>query len=83
MTRPFNPSTWGGRRVRDNAPYRWRLGQPSASETWDDERVVVVRHDVVVPSGKTLTLGADAIVKFTEGARIVVEDGGAVVAEGA
>ena len=58
-------------------------GRLSASETWDDERVVVVRHDVIVPSGLTLTLGSGAIVKFTEGARIVVEDGGAVVAEGA
>ena len=58
-------------------------GRLSQSAAWDDERVVVVRHDVVVPSGTTLMLGAGCIVKFTEGARIVVEDGGAVVAEGA
>ena len=58
-------------------------GRMSQSEAWDDDRVVVVRDDVVVPSGTTLTLGFGAIVKFTEGARIVVEDGGAVVAEGA
>ncbi len=58
-------------------------GRLPASETWDDERVVVVRDDVVVPAGKTLALGAGCIVKFTDGARIVVEDGGAVVAEGA
>lgn len=58
-------------------------GRLSQNEAWDDARVVVVRDDVVVPSGKTLTLGAGAIVKFTEGARIVVEDGGAVIAEGA
>lgn len=58
-------------------------GRMSASEAWDDSRIVVVRDDVVVPSGVTLTLGADCIVKFTEGARIVVEDGGAVVSEGA
>ena len=59
-------------------------GRMSQSAAWDDdERVVVVRHDIVVPSGLTLTLGAGCIVKFTEGARIVVEDGGAVVAEGA
>ena len=58
-------------------------GRLSQNEAWDDERVVVVRHDVVVPSGTTLMLGAGCIVKFTEGARIVVEDGGAVVAEGA
>ena len=58
-------------------------GRMSSNEAWNDERVVVVRHDVVVPSGKTLTLGAGLIVKFTEGARIVVEDGGSVIAEGA
>ena len=58
-------------------------GRMSSNEAWNDERVVVVRHDVVVPSGKTLTLGAGSIVKFTEGSRIVVEDGGAVVANGA
>ena len=58
-------------------------GRMLQSEAWDDERVVVVRDDLVVPSGATLTLGFGAIVKFTEGARIVVEDGGVVVAEGA
>ena len=58
-------------------------GRLSANEAWNDARVVVVRDDVVVPSGTTLTLGAGCIVKFTEGARIIVEDGGAVVANGA
>ena len=58
-------------------------GRLSQNVTWDASRVVVVRDDVVVPSGVTLTLDAGCIVKFTEGARIVVEDGGAVVAEGA
>ena len=58
-------------------------GRMSASEAWDDECIVIVRDDVVVPSGTTLTLGAGCIVKFTEGARIVVEDGGAVAANGA
>ncbi|MBQ9431612.1 MAG: chitobiase/beta-hexosaminidase C-terminal domain-containing protein [Kiritimatiellae bacterium] len=58
-------------------------GRMSKGEAWDDGRVVVVRHDVVVPSGLTLTLGAGCVVKFTEGSRIVGEDGGAVEAEGA
>ena len=58
-------------------------GRLSANEAWDDARVVVVRDDVVVPTGKTLTLGAGCVVKFTEGARIIVEDGGTVVANGA
>ena len=58
-------------------------GRLPADESWGDERVVVVRDDIVVPEGTTLTLGAGCIVKFTEGARIAVEDGGAVVVEGA
>lgn len=58
-------------------------GRLAQNETWDDSRIVVVRDDVVVPSGKMLTLGAGCIVKFTEGARIAVENGGVVVAEGA
>ncbi len=58
-------------------------GRMAQSEAWDASRLVVVRDDVVVPSGATLTLGAGCIVKFTEGARIIVEDGGAVVANGA
>lgn len=57
-------------------------GRLTESEVWDDTRPIVVRDDVVVPSGITLTLGPGSIVKFTEGAKIVVEDGGAVVAEG-
>ncbi len=58
-------------------------GRMSASETWDAGRVRVVRDDVVVPSGLTLSIAAGAVVKFTEGAKIVVEDGGALVADGA
>ena len=58
-------------------------GRMSASETWDAERVRVVRDDVVVPAGETLSVAAGTVVKFTEGAKIVVEDGGALVADGA
>ena len=58
-------------------------GRMSASAVWDDALPIVVRDDIVVPSGLTLTLGVGCIVKFTEGARIIVEDGGAVVANGA
>ena len=58
-------------------------GRMAANESWGDALPIVVRDDVVVPSGIMLTLGAGCVVKFTEGARIVVEDGGAVVANGA
>ncbi|MBQ6246305.1 MAG: chitobiase/beta-hexosaminidase C-terminal domain-containing protein [Kiritimatiellae bacterium] len=43
---------------------------------------VVVRDDVVVPADVTLSVAAGTVVKFTEGAKIVVEDGGALVADG-
>lgn len=58
-------------------------GRLSADETWDATLPYVIRDDVVVPSGTTLTLQYGAAVKFTEGASIVVEDGGSIVAEGA
>lgn len=59
------------------------VGGRMLTAEWDASLPIVVRDDVVVPSGATLTLGAGSIVKFTGGARIVVEDGGAVVANGA
>ena len=58
-------------------------GRLPANTTWDGSRLVVVRDDIIVPSGKVLTLGASCIVKFAEGARFVVENGGSLVANGA
>ena len=58
-------------------------GRMTENETWSKDRIRVVRDDVVVPSGLTLTLEAGCAVKFLPGARFVVEDGGALVAEGA
>ncbi|MBP5544652.1 MAG: chitobiase/beta-hexosaminidase C-terminal domain-containing protein [Kiritimatiellae bacterium] len=55
----------------------------SSNETWSAGRVHVVRDDVVVPTGVTLSIAADAAVKFSEGARIVVEDGGELIVDGA
>ena len=58
-------------------------GRLATNEVWDAGRMHVVRDDVVVPDGVTLTLEADAVVKFTVGARIRVEDGGTILAKGA
>lgn len=58
-------------------------GRLAADEVWDTNTLHVVRHNVVVPSGVTLTIVPEAPVKFTEEARIVVEDGGRLVAQGA
>ncbi len=58
-------------------------GRLPANAAWDASRVRVVRDDVVVPTNVALSIAAGTAVKFTEGARIVVEDGGALVADGA
>lgn len=57
-------------------------GRLAGDALWETGVVRVVRHNVVVPKGTTLTIDPEAIVKFTEEARIVVEDGGALVAKG-
>lgn len=58
-------------------------GRLAEDELWSTGVVRVVRHNVVVPSGVTLEIDPEAIVKFTEEARIVVEEGGTLVAKGA
>lgn len=57
-------------------------GRLTTNEVWAADTVRVVRHNVVVPSGVTLTIDPEAPVKFTEEARIVVEDGGRWIAKG-
>lgn len=58
-------------------------GRLPADASWGADRVHVVRHDVVVVAGRTLSLGTGAVVKFAGGAKLIVEDGGNVTAEGA
>lgn len=58
-------------------------GRLMTNETWSADRIRVVRDDVVVPAGVTLTLEAGCTVKFLPGARFCVEDGGYLVANGA
>lgn len=58
-------------------------GRLVANETWTADRLRVLRSDVIIPNGVTLTLGAGCIVKFLPGVRFVVEDGGSLKAQGA
>ena len=58
-------------------------GRLAEDASWDADRVHVVRHDVVVGEGKTLSLAAGTVVKFAPGARLVVEAGGSIAADGA
>lgn len=58
-------------------------GRLPADASWGADRVHMVRHDVVVASGRTLSLESGAVVKFAGGAKLLVEDGGSVTAAGA
>lgn len=58
-------------------------GRLAADAVWSPDRVHVVRHDVVVGAGRTLTVEAGTVVKFAGGAKIVREVGGTVVMDGA
>jgi hypothetical protein len=58
-------------------------GRLGGSTVWGADRVHVVRDDVVVGAGETLTWNLGCVVKFTPGARVCVEEGGSVLAKGA
>lgn len=58
-------------------------GRLAENTTWDSNAVHWVRHWVVVPSGKTLTLGPGAEVRLMDDAGIKLEDGGRLSVQGA
>ncbi len=64
---------------RDVVEHAGRL----ADETWAADKVHLVVATVTVPSGVTLTIAPDAIVKFMPGTSIVVERGGLGICKGA
>ena len=57
-------------------------GRLTANVTWDDTKVHLVRNDVYVPKGITLTITEGTVVKFTEDSRIIVEVGGKMAVNG-
>lgn len=56
---------------------------PAGTTTWASNVTHLVRHDIVIPSGATLTLAAGAVVKFCPGTRIYIQDGGTLNIAGA
>lgn len=58
-------------------------GRLTSNVTWSADTPYLVRHDVIIPDGITLTLKKDAVVLFSDGARFWVETGGRIVSEGA
>ncbi|MCM8785471.1 MAG: carboxypeptidase regulatory-like domain-containing protein [Candidatus Omnitrophica bacterium] len=53
----------------------WHSGRITSNQTWTSEKVHVIEGTIIIVSGVTLTIQPGAIVKFVEGARIIVEDG--------
>ena len=57
-------------------------GRLERNTVWSGDEHVIV-SDIYIPSGVTLTINAGTVVKFREGTRIKVEDGGSLVINGA
>ncbi|MBR6022775.1 MAG: hypothetical protein IK066_10230, partial [Kiritimatiellae bacterium] len=76
----WNPCTSGANAtdlyVLNSAACAIEEGRLAASASWGTDVTHVVRHWVVVPSGKTLTIEAGAVVKFCPETGIRIEDGG-------
>ena len=68
--------------VRNDASIRLEEGRIMDRSTWDNDVVHVVRNDVYVPNGVTLSISEGAIVKFAEDSRIIVEHGGKIAVNG-
>ena len=57
-------------------------GRLTMNATWESNVVHVVRNTVVVPSGITLTVLTNAVVKFCENTGVKVEAGGSLIVIG-
>ena len=56
-------------------------GRLPANATWNGGEYIIL-NDLYVPSGVTLTIGPGTKIRFCEGTRIKVEDGGQIVLNG-
>lgn len=64
------------RTVAVNNSALWHSGVISSSQTWGADKVHVIEGALVISSGVQVTVQAGTVVKLTEGARIIVEEGG-------
>jgi hypothetical protein len=62
----------------NNSGLAWQGGWLSGDESWSPGLVHVVAEDLIVPSGRTLTITAGAVVKFGPGVGVTVASGGKV-----
>ena len=68
--------------VRNDPSIAIEGGRLHSDETWTADRVHIVRHKVLVPSGYRLTVEEGAVVKFGEGTGIEVLSGGKLTLSG-
>ena len=62
--------------ILNNAAVHCEEGRLTEDTTWDSSAVRLIRNDVYIPNGVTLTITEGTTVKFTEDTRIIVENGG-------
>jgi hypothetical protein len=60
----------------------WHSGTLTSSQTWSASQVQALDGDVIVPAGVTLTIDPGTIVKVLQGAQIIVQSGGTLIATG-
>jgi RHS repeat-associated protein len=60
----------------------WHSGTLTSSQTWSASQVQAIDGDVIVPAGVTLTIDPGTIVKVLQGAQIIVQSGGTLIATG-
>ena len=65
-----------------NNAVSWHGGLIEANQTWTSNRVQVVEGDLVIASGVRVTIEPGTVVKFAKGAKIIVQDGGILDAQG-
>jgi hypothetical protein len=61
----------------------WHSGTVGADEVWPAGVLHLIDGALLIPAGVTLAVDAGAVAKATQGARIVVQDGGTFTAQGA
>jgi RHS repeat-associated protein len=64
------------RTVLVNNSVIWHSGRIEADQTWTADLVHIVETDIYIASGARVTIEPGAIVKFAEGTRLIIEDGG-------
>ena len=65
--------------VLNDANVVFHGGVLEQNETWAGDKVHLVQYSTRVPSGVTLTIAEDAIVKFCDGVNLIIDSGATLV----